>query len=95
MRRLDKDIHELRYDSENHGNHFAMVENFVEKYIPIRIQSQISEALQLVLPFKEAQTLHAYEKDKFKELHQIILDDDGVPDLFKALRQIRMRVGGT
>ena len=30
---------------ENNTNHFAMVENFVEKYIPVRIQSQISESL--------------------------------------------------
>ena len=35
---------------ENHGNHFAMVENFVEKYVPIRIQSTISEALAYILP---------------------------------------------
>lgn len=34
----------MRADIDNHGNHFAMVENFVEKYIPIRIQSTISEA---------------------------------------------------
>ena len=29
--------------AENHENHYAMLENFVEKYIPIRIQSQMSE----------------------------------------------------
>jgi len=70
-----------------------MVENFVEKYIPVRIQSQISETLQTVLPYKEIETLLKYEKDKFKDLHQTILDDDGIPDLFKSLRQIRMTVG--
>lgn len=35
--RLDNVIKELTEQAENHGNHFAMVENFVEKYIPIRI----------------------------------------------------------
>jgi hypothetical protein len=29
----------------NNENHFAMVENFVEKYLPIGIQTQISNTL--------------------------------------------------
>lgn len=50
---------------ENYGNHFAMVENFVEKYIPIRIQSTISEALCVVLPYKIRMKLADFEKKKF------------------------------
>ena len=74
-------IEKLRLDSENHGNHFAMIENFVEKYIPIRIQSTISEVLSLVLPYRERNKLADYEKKRFKELHEVILDDDGIPQL--------------
>lgn len=70
-----------------------MVENFVEKYIPVRIQSQISETLQQVLPYKETQTLAAYEKLRFSEMHQIILDDDGYPNLFEKFKQIRFDIG--
>lgn len=70
-----------------------MVENFVEKYIPVRIQSQISETLQQVLPYKETQTLAAYEKLRFGEMHQIILDDDGYPNLFEKFKQIRFDIG--
>jgi hypothetical protein len=29
----------MNFETQNHANHFTMVENFVEKYIPIRIQS--------------------------------------------------------
>ena len=37
LERVELDIQKTRIDVDNHGNHFAMVENFVEKYIPIRI----------------------------------------------------------
>ena len=84
--RIDKLIDNLALQAENHGNHFAMVENFVEKYIPVRIQSQISETLQQVLPYKEAQTLAAFEKLRFNEMHAIILEDDGMPHIFEKIQ---------
>ena len=38
-KKMDLETEYLREKSETHENHFAMVENFVEKYVPIRIQS--------------------------------------------------------
>lgn len=35
--KVNSDLEHIRSEVENHGNHFAMVENFVEKYIPVRI----------------------------------------------------------
>ena len=29
----------MKEDAQDHANHFALVENFVEKYVPVRIQS--------------------------------------------------------
>jgi hypothetical protein len=46
-----------------------MVENFVEKYIPIRIQSSISEVLSYILPYKERNKLSDFDKKRFMELH--------------------------
>ena len=63
-----------------------MVENFVEKYIPIRIQSTVSEALSAILPYKERLKQVEFDKKKFAELHQIILDDDGIPRLAEKLK---------
>jgi len=91
-KRLNGELEKLKYDVENHGNHFAMVENFVEKYIPIRIQSTISEVMSWVLPYKERKKLAEFEKRRFMELHQIILEDDGIPHLADQLKQIRMRM---
>lgn len=60
-----------------------MVENFVEKFIPVRIQSQISETLNECLKGMDQvlDRLYTYEKGRLLEMHQVILDDDGVPNL--------------
>jgi len=76
---LDSELFTIKTDAANHANHFAMVENFIEKYIPVRIQSQISFTLQQVLPEKALGLLSEYEKGRFKEMHQILLEDDGIP----------------
>jgi hypothetical protein len=39
----------MQKELDEKTNQFNTVENFVEKYIPIRIQSQISETLGCVL----------------------------------------------
>ena len=59
----------MRTDVENYGGHFAMVENFVEKYNPIRIQSILSETLHAILSQQELERLTKFEKKKFNEMH--------------------------
>ena len=71
----------LRAKTETHENHFAMVENFVEKYVPVRIQSQISETLHAIMPDQYVEPLDDFERGKFRDMHDAILDDDGIPDL--------------
>jgi hypothetical protein len=92
VRKLGDLIRELRNDTDNHGNHFAMVENFIEKYIPIRIQSTISEVLTSVLGYDERTRLAEFDKKKFMELHQVILDDEGTPNLVEQLKLIKMQM---
>jgi hypothetical protein len=36
---------EVKLKVENNTNHFAMIENFIDKYQPVRIQTMISETL--------------------------------------------------
>lgn len=89
IRRLDAEILENKYETQNHGNHFAMVENFIDKYVPVLIQSQISETLQIALPYKEVTELVEYEKTITKKFHEAILNDDGMPDLVSKLNKIK------
>ena len=53
----------------------------MEKYVPMRIQSQISETLNSCLDRKGMKFLALYEKQKFEDLHNMILEDEGHPGL--------------
>ncbi len=74
-------IHKTQVELDEKTNQFNTVENFVEKYIPIRIQSQISETLGQVLPRSQLNKLENYEMEKFNELNLKILEDDGSANL--------------
>ena len=45
-----------------------------------------------MLPYKETQTLAAFEKLRFNEMHQIILEDDGFPHLYQSIQDIRFDI---
>lgn len=64
----------------------------MEKYIPIRIQSQISETLNGVLPRSQLNKLDNYEMEKFNELNLKILEDDGSANLAAIMREIMKEV---
>lgn len=53
------------------------IENYVEKYIPIFIQAQISDTLHNCLPSKSQKKLSMYEDRRFKELNADVLNDEG------------------
>lgn len=82
----------IKQKTENNINHFAMIENFVEKYLPVRIQNQITDIMKTILPIEMKSKYLKFEKKKSLELNQIILDDDGIPDIVKHLKSIRMDV---
>ena len=82
----------MKETSEVHENHFAMVENFVEKYMPIRIQSQLSETLRALLSPAMIDKLDDYEEKTFAKFHSKILDDDGIPELIGQMRAIKFEI---
>ena len=76
----------------NNENHFAMVENFVEKYVPIQIQQTIAENLHQCMTDQMKKQYAPYEKRRTGELHEVILQDDGIPKLAEKLKQIRVNL---
>ena len=90
---LDDLLLEIQVKTENNKNHFSMVENFVEKYVPSHIQSMIGETLGKCLTGDEdKRLLREFERDKFKVLHDIILNDDGFPDLYQKIKDIHISI---
>ena len=56
-------------------------DNYLDKYLPFRIQNLISETLENVLDKEQIQKLTIFEGEKFKSLHERILADNGEPNL--------------
>lgn len=75
-----------------------MVENYVEKYLPISIQRQMSKALKNV-EINEAKTgvdmdmfYKKFEKKQLESLHKTVLEDNGFPRLNEQMKQMRFEV---
>jgi len=64
------------------------IENYLEKYLPIFTQSQISESLHHCLPSTNKRKLSVYEEKRFKDMNNEILHDDGNPDLQKRIQSM-------
>lgn len=79
MGKIDKSSGQIKVLLENTINHFKTIENFIEKYMPIKIQNQISDTLKYVLDKKIQKKLDHYQKKKFSTFHSQILDDTGEP----------------
>ena len=74
-------VRELEIKVNDHYNHTMTLENYLEKYAPMHTQNQISEVMHSWLDKKYKKKLVLFEKNKFEELHQIILEDEGNPYL--------------
>lgn len=73
---------------EDHHNHTLTIENFLEKYLPIKVQSQISETLKAIGDKKSRRNLDQYESVKYEELHTAILEDTGHPEIIKQFQKL-------
>ncbi|KAM3138816.1 hypothetical protein pb186bvf_009019 [Paramecium bursaria] len=62
-------------------------ENFIEKYMPLYIQGSISDTLHNTLDEQGLLKLAQYEEKRFTELHRIILEDDGKPNLERKINE--------
>lgn len=52
------------------------MERFIDKYVPIRIHLQISDALKNVLPKSQLAKLEDFEMKHVKRMNEELLDDE-------------------
>jgi len=74
----------LTNDIEQNKNRGITTENYLEKYLPFRIQNIISENFHNTFETKIRLAFLEFEKQKYKTLNDIILSDDGKPNLNKT-----------
>lgn len=72
-----------RYSCDDISSRLKETDNFLDKYLPIKIQTMIGDTLHKLLPYEEEVRLCGYEEEKFGELREIVLKDNGVPQLEK------------
>ena len=63
--------------------------NFIEKYMPMMTERQISSALNYMSTHKIKHKLEGYFKLRYKHLFQTILDDKGVHDLQSKIKKMQ------
>lgn len=63
------------------SNHCLTLDNYQDKYAPIRIQGMINETLRSILGGKERRRLELYDNEKNSILYQALLIDDGTGNI--------------
>ena len=69
-------------------NHCLTVDNYLDKYLPIRSQALINESLRSILSGKERRRLELYDNDKNSLLYQQLLCDDGSGNIMAQMREL-------
>mmetsp|Transcript_681 Transcript_681/g.734 ORF Transcript_681/g.734 Transcript_681/m.734 type:complete len:119 (+) Transcript_681:960-1316(+) len=90
--RFQEDMKKVHEELDTRTNQFNTVENFIEKYVPIRIQSQISETLSSFLTRSQLSKLENFEMEKYQILNRAILDDDGTSNLPGIIKEILEKI---
>lgn len=58
-------------------NHCVALDNFMNKYQPVRVQTMIGETLDACLTGEERRSHELYANDKISLLYRIVLEDTG------------------
>jgi seryl-tRNA synthetase len=61
----------------NTKNHCVAIDNYLDKYQPVRMQSMIGDTLNACLIDEPRRRHELYDNDKISLLYKMILDDDG------------------
>ena len=81
-------IKSLKFKIENFELQIRTSENYLEKYLPLYTQSQISEALHSCLSTTNKRRLILFEERKFRDLNNDILQDDGNPNIQRRVEKV-------
>jgi len=88
--KITQDLLQLRYGLSDLNINLQTTDNYLDKYIPFRIQNLISETLDNVIDSHQHKKLTKYEKYKFKKMHDYVLNDEGIPDFDKGYGGVKV-----
>jgi hypothetical protein len=73
-------------------NHIVTIENFIEKYLPMRVLTQTGQVLASVLEDGYADKINTVVNSLLDQLREHILKDSGIPDLMEVMSKMNKRV---
>ena len=80
-----KDFHKtVTIENEKLLNRIMTLENYTEKYIPIKTINYIVEAFNDVMPSKSLRKVKEYEEKVNKIIHTTVLNDQGISNIQKT-----------
>lgn len=85
---LYTDFRKTKIKADQVGDHAKTLENYCEKYIPLQVQNAISKTLHGYIGPTQKVRLEDYEVKVFADLHELILDDNGIPNLDQQREKI-------
>ena len=67
------------------------MDNYLEKYLPIRTQALIDETLRAILGGKERRRLELYDAEKNAILYKSLIADDGSGKITSMMRDLHIK----
>eukprot|EP00347_Sterkiella_histriomuscorum_P012247 403369325 len=87
-------ITKLNHSTEMYKIHFNRVENFIDKYQPVKIQNQISKSILSMFSKRDAKMARyrEFETNFFRNQNEVIFADNGNPDILSQMKEIYVKV---
>lgn len=94
FKQIHKELEMIKDEINLSENQLSTMESFIDRYLPVQIQSHLSEVLGQVFNkgSEEREKLLNVEKAKFAEIFERMLQDDGHPDLLQTMRQMHQNI---
>jgi hypothetical protein len=79
------DVKRVGYEIRDVSQNLEATDNYLEKYMPVRIQELINQAFKhFAKTDEEREDILNYEIQRYKELHNIVVKDTGTSKLDKS-----------
>jgi len=80
---LSERIKTAKFAAEDTMRGLVSTDNYLEKYLPFKIQNMISECITFITGNEQYQKLKEFEEKLYTKLHKRVLEDDGIATLNK------------
>ena len=78
-------MHEQEEIVRETHNHCKAIDNYLDKYQPVRVQAMIGDTLNACLTGEPRRSHELYDSDKLSLLYRLILEDDGTGNSIQKL----------